>query len=98
MKSQFEEISAALTMSECRFIAAEYGLHLHSPILNQLQWESHLQSPHDVYHATDCKVLRFLKMTIDAFSTEGKLAFIVAWKSFEYPRKWSKLPNPISHI
>ena len=28
----------------------------------------------------------------------GEQKFIKEWKSFEYPRQWSKLPNPISHI
>lgn len=37
-------------------------------------------------------------MTIEAFTQEGKLAFIEVWKAFEYPRTWHKLPNPISHI
>lgn len=26
------------------------------------------------------------------------MEFITFWKSFEYPRTWQKLPNPISHI
>ena len=30
-------------------------------------------------------------------SPEGERKFISEWKSFEYPRQWSKLPNPISH-
>jgi hypothetical protein len=43
-------------------------------------------------------VLRFLKITIDALSPEGKSSFIIFWKSFDYPRIWQKLPNPIFHI
>jgi hypothetical protein len=30
-------------------------------------------------------------------SQDGKHAFITEWKSFEYPRQWQKLPNPVSH-
>ena len=89
---------AALTLTELKEIATNYGLRLEPPILSQLQWESHLQSPQDAYHATAGKVLRFLKMTINAFSPEGKSAFITTWKAFEYPKTWHKLPNPISHI
>ena len=37
-------------------------------------------------------------MTIEAFTPEGQSAFIANWKTFEYPRTWHKLPNPISHI
>jgi hypothetical protein len=66
-------------------------------ILDQLRWERHLQSPYDVY-VTAGKVLRFLKITIEALSPEGKTEFTLFWKSFEYPRTWQKLPNPISHI
>uniref|UniRef100_U9TWW1 BAH domain-containing protein n=1 Tax=Rhizophagus irregularis (strain DAOM 181602 / DAOM 197198 / MUCL 43194) TaxID=747089 RepID=U9TWW1_RHIID len=95
---QFEEICAASTLSECKNLATEYGLHLQPPILSQLQWERHLQSPQDAYHATAGKVLRFLKITIDALLPEGKSKFIITWKNFEYPRTWHKLPNPISHI
>ncbi|RGB33909.1 hypothetical protein C1646_668970 [Rhizophagus diaphanus] len=95
---QFEEISAAPTITRRNEIAAEYGLWICSPILDNLKRERHLQSPHDVYHAIARKVLRFLRITIDALSPEGKLAFILAWKTFEYPRSWQKLSNPISHI
>ena len=95
---QFKEIFEALTITERKEIATRYGLCLQPTIMDQLQWERHLQSPQDVYHATAGKVLRFLKITIEAFSPEGKTEFISCWKSFEYPRTWQKLPNPISHI
>ena len=95
---QFEEIFAAQTMKRRKEIAVEYGLCLQPSLLDHLKWERHLQSPQDVYHATAGKILRFLKITIDAFSPDGKVAFITTWKLFEYPRVWSKLPNPISHI
>lgn len=95
---QFKEITAASTITERKAIAAEYGLRLQPSILDELKRERHLQSPQDVYHLTAGKVLRFLKITIEALSLEGKSDFITAWKSFEYPKAWRKLPNPISHI
>ncbi|PKB98811.1 hypothetical protein RhiirA5_430767 [Rhizophagus irregularis] len=95
---QFKEISEALTITERKAIATEYGLQLNPPLLNQLKRERHLQSPQDVYHITAGKVLRFLKITLEAFSPEGKSELIEVWKSFEYPKTWKKLPNPISHI
>ncbi|PKY53566.1 hypothetical protein RhiirA4_471875 [Rhizophagus irregularis] len=95
---QFEEISAAPTITRRKEIATEHGLRLQPPILDYLRWERHLQSPQDVYHATAGKVLRLLKMTIESFTLEGKSAFLANWKTFEYPRTWHKLPNPISHI
>uniref|UniRef100_U9SVH3 Uncharacterized protein n=1 Tax=Rhizophagus irregularis (strain DAOM 181602 / DAOM 197198 / MUCL 43194) TaxID=747089 RepID=U9SVH3_RHIID len=95
---QFEEIYAAQTITERKAIAAEYGLRLNPSILDQLKRERHLQSPQDAYHLTAGKVLRFLKITIEALSSEGKSKFITVWKSFEYPKTWRKLPNPISHI
>ncbi|PKY61218.1 hypothetical protein RhiirA4_485891 [Rhizophagus irregularis] len=52
----------------------------------------------DIYHVTAGKVLRFLKIMIDALLPEGKIKFTLYWKSFEYPRTWQKLLNPISHI
>ena len=64
--SQFEEISMARTISNCKELATEYGLHLQPPILDQLKRERHLQTPQDVYHLTAGKVLRFLKITIEA--------------------------------
>lgn len=95
---QFNEISEAQTISECKAIAAKYGLRLQPLILDQLKRERHLQSPQDVYYLTTRKVLRFLKITIKALSPEGKMEFITAWRSFEYPKVWHKLLNPISHI
>jgi hypothetical protein len=95
---QFKEISIAPTSLRRKELATEYGLQLQPPILDQLKRERHLQTPQDVYHLTAGKVLRFLKITIEALSPEGKMAFIKYWKTFEYPRTWQKLPNPISHI
>ncbi|PKC56095.1 hypothetical protein RhiirA1_501645 [Rhizophagus irregularis] len=95
---QFEEIYAAQTITERKAITAEYGLWLNPSILDQLKRERHLQSPQDAYHLTARKVLRFLKITIEALSSEGKSKFITVWKSFEYPKTWRKLPNLISHI
>ncbi|CAG8740603.1 36058_t:CDS:2, partial [Racocetra persica] len=91
---QFEKISSVSTITKCKKISAQYGLHLYPPILSKLLWESHLQSSHDVYHATSSKVLRLFKITVEALSTEGQSAFITIWKSFEYPKNWSKIPNP----
>lgn len=96
--SQFEEISIAPTLMRRKELATEYGLQLQPSILDQLKRERHLQTPQDIYHLTAGKVLRFLKITIEALSPEGKVAFIKYWKAFEYPRTWQKLPNPISHI
>ena len=95
---QFQEISSASTLTERKAIASKYGLRLQPSILDQLKRERHLQAPQDIYHLTAGKVLRFLKITIEALSPEGKSEFIAVWKSFEYPKAWRKLPNPISHI
>ncbi|UZO05438.1 uncharacterized protein OCT59_025788 [Rhizophagus irregularis] len=65
-------------MTRCKEIAAEYRLCTQPPILDNLKRERHLQSPHDVYHAIAGKVLKFLRITIDALSSEGKLAFILS--------------------
>ena len=95
---QFEEIFLASTITERKTVATKYGLRLQPSILDQLKWERHLQSPQDVYHLTAGKVLRLLKITIEALSPEGKKELMSSWKSFEYPKAWRKLPNPISHI
>ncbi|POG58485.1 hypothetical protein GLOIN_2v1790327 [Rhizophagus irregularis DAOM 181602=DAOM 197198] len=72
------KISAVPMMTRCKEIAAEYRLCTQPPILDNLKRERHLQSPHDVYHAIAGKVLKFLRITIDALSSEGKLAFILS--------------------
>ncbi|CAG8738230.1 27190_t:CDS:2, partial [Racocetra persica] len=97
LRHQTISISAP-TITRCKEIAAEYGLRIKSLILDELKREKYLQSPHDIYHVIASKVLRFLKITINTLSSEEKLAFIVVWKSFDYPKNWQKLPNPISHI
>ena len=95
---QFEEISIAPTIIRRKELATKYELQLQPCILDQLKRERHLQTPQDVYHLTAGKVLRFLKITIEALSLEGKTSFIKYWKTFEYLRTWQKLPNPISHV
>ncbi|KAF0541218.1 serine/threonine protein kinase [Gigaspora margarita] len=96
--SQFEEISMSTTIKQREILATEYGLHLRPLLLDKLKRERQLQSPQDIYHLTAGKVLRFLRITIEALSTEGKSIFIKYWKSFEYPRSWQKLPNLILHL
>ncbi|GES97671.1 hypothetical protein GLOIN_2v1774533 [Rhizophagus clarus] len=64
------------TITEYKAIAAKYGLQLNPPILDQLKRERHLQSPQDIYHLTARKMLRFLKITIEALLPEGKTKFI----------------------
>lgn len=96
--TQFDEIFTASTLQQQKDIAKEYGLQTSLPILDHLQRDRHLQSPQDPYHLVAGKMLKLLKLTIAILSPEGEQNFIDAWKSFEYPRQWSKLPNPISHI
>ncbi|GES78789.1 hypothetical protein GLOIN_2v1790377 [Rhizophagus clarus] len=75
----------------------EFGLRTRPSILDRLLRERHLQTPQDVYHATARKIGRLLKLTCKLFSQKGEDEFIKAWKNFEKPKKWSHLPNPISH-
>lgn len=96
--TQFEDIFTAPNQKERSDLAKEYGLHTILPILDQLQRERHLQSPQDIYHLIAGKTSKLLKLTISMLSPEGERRFIREWKSFKYPRQWSKLPNPISHL
>ncbi|RIA81772.1 hypothetical protein C1645_836427 [Glomus cerebriforme] len=84
--NQFEEILLESNITRSNEIATMYGLCLQSPILNELKRERHFQLPQDVYHLTAGKVLKFLKITIEALLLEGKSEFINFWKSFEYLR------------
>ncbi|GES82459.1 hypothetical protein GLOIN_2v1790377 [Rhizophagus clarus] len=74
-----------------------FGLRTRPSILDRLLRERHLQTSQDVYHATAGKIGRLLKLTCELFSQKGEDEFIKAWKNFEKPKKWSRLPNPISH-
>ena len=65
--------------------------------MDKLKRERHLQTPQDIYHATAGKIGRLLKLTCELFSQEGEDDFVKIWKNFEIPKKWSRLPNPISH-
>ena len=94
---QLHEISLASTSSKREQIMTKYGLHSKVPILKQLTWDRHLQTPQDIYHATAGKIMRLLKLTVNLFSPKGQNEFIKTWKDFEHPTPWSRLPNPISH-
>lgn len=97
VNTQFEEISQENIVSRQRELSKEYGLRSQPCILDELKRERHLQTPQDVYHATAGKVGRLLNLTCELFSKEGESDFIKAWKNFEKPKKWSRIPNPISH-
>ncbi|CAG8846950.1 13672_t:CDS:2, partial [Gigaspora margarita] len=49
------------------------------PILSQLIWNWHLQTPQDIYHATARKIMRLLKLTVNLFLLEGQKEFIETW-------------------
>ena len=72
-------------------------MRLQPSILDKLKRERHLQAPQDIYHATAGKIGRLLEFTCEMFSEEGETDFIKTWKDFEKPKKWARLPNPISH-
>jgi hypothetical protein len=94
---QFHEIVSAESIQERNLVATKYGLRNITPILSQLIWDRHLQTPQDIYHATAGKIMRLLKLTVNLFLPEGQKEFIKTWKIFEYPAHWGHLPNPISH-
>ncbi|GET56945.1 hypothetical protein GLOIN_2v1790940 [Rhizophagus irregularis DAOM 181602=DAOM 197198] len=91
------KISHETIMSRRDQLCTEYGLRLLPSILDKLKRERHLQTPQDVYHATAGKIGRLLKLTCELFSREGEDNFIEIWKNFEIPKRWSRLPNPITH-
>ncbi|GES83653.1 hypothetical protein GLOIN_2v1790377 [Rhizophagus clarus] len=94
---QFKEIFNEPATTRQRRLCTEFGLRTRPSILDRLLRERHLQTPQDVYHATAGKIGRLLKLTCELFSQKGEDEFIKAWKNFEKPKKWSRLPNPISH-
>jgi len=94
---QFKAISQENVSSTKAQLCTEYGLRLKPSILDELKRDRHLQNPQDVYHATAGKIGRLLKLTCELFSKEGETDFIKTWKDFEKPKKWARLPNPISH-
>ncbi|CAB4374191.1 unnamed protein product [Rhizophagus irregularis] len=91
------KISHETIMSRRDQLCTEYGLRSLPSILDKLKRERHLQTPQDVYHATAGKIGRLLKLTCELFSREGEDNFIEIWKNFEIPKRWSCLPNPITH-
>ncbi|CAG8548540.1 1987_t:CDS:2, partial [Cetraspora pellucida] len=96
-KEQLNEVLSVSTARECEIIMTKYGLCKKAPVLSQLIWDQHLQILQDIYHMTSDKVMHLLNLTVDLFSPKGQISFLKAWKSFEYPTYWGKLPNPISH-
>ena len=94
---QLKEISQAANISRQKLLCSKYGLRPEPSILDMLKRERHLQTPQDVYHATAGKIGRLLNLTCELLSREGIDDFIKTWKDFEKPKKWSRIPNPISH-
>ncbi|CAB4374050.1 unnamed protein product [Rhizophagus irregularis] len=94
---EISKISQESVISKRGQLCTEYGLRSSPSILDKLKRERHLQTPQDIYHATAGKIGRLLKLTCELFSQEGEDDFAKIWKNFEIPKKWSHLPNPISH-
>ena len=65
--------------------------------LDPFLYNRHLHIPQDPYHAVAGKVARFLDCTCSILTSKGESYIIQYWKTFETPRKWSRLPNPIKH-
>ncbi|CAB4398578.1 unnamed protein product [Rhizophagus irregularis] len=94
---EISKISQESVSSKRGQLCTEYGLRSSPSILDKLKRERYLQTPQDIYHATAGKIGRLLKLTCELFSQEGEDDFVKIWKNFEIPKKWSRLPNPISH-
>ncbi len=94
---EISKISQESVISRRNQLCTEYGLRPLPSTLDKLKREKHLQTPQNIYHATTGKIGRLLKLTCELFSREGEDDFIKIWKNFEIPKKWSHLPNPISH-
>ncbi|GET54285.1 hypothetical protein GLOIN_2v1790940 [Rhizophagus irregularis DAOM 181602=DAOM 197198] len=94
---EISKISQESVNSKRGQLCTEYGLRSLPSILDKLKRERHLQTPQDIYHATAGKIGRLLKLTCELFSQEREDDFVKIWKNFEIPKKWSRLPNPISH-
>ncbi|GET58981.1 hypothetical protein GLOIN_2v1790940 [Rhizophagus irregularis DAOM 181602=DAOM 197198] len=94
---EISKISQESVISKRGQLCTEYGLRSSPSILDKLKRERHLQTPQDIYYATAGKIGRLLKLTCELFSQEGEDDFAKIWKIFEIPKKWSRLPNPISH-
>ena len=97
MNEEILKISQESVNSRIKLLCTEYGLRPLPSVLDKLKRERHLQTPQDIYHATAGKIGRLLKSTCELFSQEGEDNFIKIWKNFKIPKKWSHLPNPISH-
>src|SRR5579871_4850041 len=94
--SDFSLISIENSMNRKKQLSSEFGLKIKQNILDELQREKHLQTPHDIYHATAGKIGRLLRVTCKLLSNESENAFIRTWKALEKPKPWARLPNPIS--
>ncbi|RGB37592.1 hypothetical protein C1646_666057 [Rhizophagus diaphanus] len=95
--NQFKEILQESNVSAKKCLCSQYNLRPQPSILDNLKRDRHLQTPQDIYHATAGKIRCLLKLTCELFSREGEDDFIKIWKDFEKPKKYSHLPNPISH-
>ncbi|CAG8690187.1 35936_t:CDS:2 [Gigaspora margarita] len=73
---QFEGISIASTFAQRDEISKKYSLRNSPPILDQLQYECHLQSPQDTYHLIARITLKLLKLTISMLSLYGEQKFL----------------------
>ncbi|CAB4379034.1 unnamed protein product [Rhizophagus irregularis] len=94
---EISKISQESVNSKRGQLCTEYGLRSLPSILDKLKRERYLQTPQDIYHATAGKIGWLLKLTCELFLQEGEDDFVKIWKNFEIPKKWSRLPNPISH-
>ena len=93
---QFNEIQE-LNPNIARIQRTELGLRSHPGPLGPFLHDRHLHTPQDPYHAVAGKVARFLDCTCSILTSKGESYIIQYWKTFETPRKWSRLPNPIKH-
>jgi len=97
-RAEFEKIENSNTRASKGQLAQEYGLRIGGSPLNGLLFDCHIQIPQDAYHAFAGKIHKLLEATLAILSSEGKENWILAWKNFETPTGWGKLPNPLTHI
>ncbi|GES88706.1 hypothetical protein GLOIN_2v1790940 [Rhizophagus clarus] len=94
---QFKKIFNKPATTRQRRLYTKFGLRTRLSILDRLLRERHLQTPQDICNEQNLLIKLFDFHRCELFSQKGEDEFIKAWKNFEKPKKWSRLPNPISH-
>ncbi|PKC56990.1 hypothetical protein RhiirA1_473195 [Rhizophagus irregularis] len=95
---QYVELSNAQTRHEQELLSQQYSIRENPLTFDSVTRDRHQQCSHDAFHCMGGLANNMLQETFSVLTSKGEEAFLNTWKYFEFPSRWSRQQNSITHL